>query len=146
MTLTVYQITAKFPHKIFPIIEGEPDCHITHTMWTLLYGNTSTLSTTLGGYNRGNVGLIMQDILYAKIPPTPYNALMDPGGTAQVPAQETTAVFSKLRYEHAEARCIFDNHNNMDVAIKTMVLVSVYGPYIFSLHNVFTWYMGSLTK
>ena len=34
----------------------------------------------------------------------------------------------------------------MDVSLKTMVLESVNITYIFALHNIFTGYIGSLTK
>ena len=43
MALTMDQITAKFPHKVFSIIEGEPKYESIHNMWTLLYGYASTL-------------------------------------------------------------------------------------------------------
>ena len=71
-------------------------------MWNLLYGNYSTLSTKLGGGNHGNIGIIMQDMIYEKILPTPYNAPMDPGGTTQVPSQATMAVRLQLQDKHAK--------------------------------------------
>ena len=53
------QITVKFPHKVFPILEGEPDYQIIHDMWDLLYGNAYTIPTTLrGGYHR-HIRLVM---------------------------------------------------------------------------------------
>ena len=39
MALTVDQITAKFPHKVLPIVGVEPDYQIIHGMWTLLHSN-----------------------------------------------------------------------------------------------------------
>ena len=53
------QITAKFTHKVFPIIEVKPDYRSIHNMWILLYGNTPTLSTTLGGGNNGTIGVVI---------------------------------------------------------------------------------------
>ena len=49
MEISMDQTAVKFPQKIFPIIEGEPDYHIIHNTWTLLYDNSSILSTTLWG-------------------------------------------------------------------------------------------------
>ena len=106
MSLMVDQITVKFPHKVFLIIEVEPDYHITHNMLTLLYVKVSTLSTTLGGGNHGHIGVVIWDTLYATILPTTYNAPLYPGITTQVPAQATTAVYLKIKCKHAEACCI----------------------------------------
>ena len=44
----------------------------------------------------------MQDMIYEKILPTPYNAPMDPGGTTQVPSQATMAVRLQLQDKHAK--------------------------------------------
>ena len=106
MALTVDQINAKFPYKVFPVVEGEPDYQIIHNMCTPLYVNSLTLITTQGGGNYGKIRLIMKDTLYMTISPTPYNTPMDPGGTSHIPTQATTAVRSQLRYEHTEAHRI----------------------------------------
>ena len=50
---------------------------------------------------------------------------MYPGVTAQVPTQTTTVVHLQLQDEDAEARQIHDNNNNMDAALKTMLLEEV---------------------
>ena len=65
MALTVDQIAAKFPHKVFPMIEGEPNYQRNHEMWNLLYGNASTLKTTLDGGKHGHNAIFTRDTLYA---------------------------------------------------------------------------------
>ena len=116
------QITTKFPHKVFPIIQGEPNYHRIHDMWNLLYGNAPTLSTTLGGGNHRNIRIVMRDTLYATIYPTPYSDPVDPGGKAQVTTQATMEVCSQLRDQHAEDHHIHDNYHNIGAALKNMVL------------------------
>ena len=111
-------------------------------MWTLLYVNAYILLDKLGGRNHGNIALVMQDTLYATISPITYNAPVDPGVTGKVPAQETTSVCSQLQEKHVEDHPIHGNHNNMEAAIKNMVLKEVDSTYTFSLHNIFTGYMG----
>ena len=91
-------------------------------MCTLLYVNAYTLSITLVVGNHGYISIFMQDRLYMKVSPTPYNTPVDPGVTDQVPAQDTVAVFSQLIDEHSGARTKHDNHRNMYTALKTMVL------------------------
>ena len=97
MELTVDQIVAKLPHKVFPVIEVEPYYQSIHGMWDLLYSNTSTLATAIGGGNHGHIGITMWNTLYTKILPIPYNVPMDPGGTSISPAQATTEVGLKIQ-------------------------------------------------
>ena len=92
MALTVDQIIAKLAHKAFCVNKGRPDCPIIHSMWSLLYGNTSNLTTKLGGVNHRHIGIIMRDTLYTTILPTPYNAPVETGGTSTVPPKDTTEV------------------------------------------------------
>ena len=82
MALYFYQIVANFTHTAFPVIGGKPYYQIIHNMWTLLYGNTSTLTTKPGGGNHSQIRIIVRDMLYVTISPTPYDAPVDPGGTA----------------------------------------------------------------
>ena len=97
MALTMDQFTAKFPHKVFHIIKGETDYQSIHIMRTLLYGNASTLSTTMRGGNHSHIRFIMQNMLYTKISPMPYNVSVDTVGTAQLPTQDTTEVHSHIQ-------------------------------------------------
>ena len=128
------------------MIKGDTNYHIIHDMWNFLYGNTHNLTTTLRKGNHGHIRIVTRETLYATILPTPYTVPVYPGGTAHITAQATMAVISQLRDEHAEDRCIHKNNHNMDTALKSMVLEGVQITYIFALHNIFTGYMGSLTK
>jgi hypothetical protein len=49
MGLSVHDIVAKFPIKILPTINDEPDYGNINNMVQLLYGNAAALATTLGG-------------------------------------------------------------------------------------------------
>ena len=60
----------------------------------------------------------MKDTLLTTISPTPYTVSVEPGGTAQVHAQATMAVFLQLQDNNTEACPIHDNNNNMDVTQK----------------------------
>ena len=141
MALYLEQIIGKFMHKYFPAINRKADYQSIHDIWTLLYGNTSTVTTVMVGGNHGHIRFIMEDTIYMKILPTPYDVTVDPGGTAEVPLQATTSKHSQLRDKTAEACCINDNHQNMDMFLKTMVLDMIDNTYVFALHNVIwdTW-------
>ena len=58
MALSVDQIFAKFLHKAFPVMDSKQDHQRIHGMQTLLYGNTSILTTMLGGGNHSNIRLV----------------------------------------------------------------------------------------
>ena len=131
IAISVDQIIVNFLHKSFPVIDVEPDYHITHYMWTLLYVNAHILTTILGGGNHGHIGIVTQDMLYGTISPTPYFALVDLGVTATVTPQAITAQLSKLQDEHDEARRIHENYYNVDADLKTMVLYEVDNTYVF---------------
>ena len=94
-------------------------------MQILLYGNASTLLTKMGGLNQGQIGIIMQDMIYSTISTMPYNAHVDLGGTVKVTSQVTTEVSSQLWDKQAEACRIHYNHNKIKAALNTMVRNSV---------------------
>ena len=96
MSLSVDQITAKLPRKCFLVIKEESNYQIIHYMWTLLYGNTSIITTKLGEVNHGHIRFVMQDTLNMTTFSRTYNAPMVPGGTATFPAQATTSVHLQL--------------------------------------------------
>ncbi len=64
---SVDDIVAKFPTKVLPRIDGEPNYETISNMNQLMFGNAATLQTTLGGGIHGHVGLIMKDTLYATL-------------------------------------------------------------------------------
>ena len=80
MGLSVEDIIAKFPMKTLPIISGEPGYASINTMVKFLYGNAASLPTNLGGGKHGNIGLIMNHIIYATLAPNnAYTAPIDLG-------------------------------------------------------------------
>ena len=90
MALSIDQIIEKFNYKSFPVIDSKPDYQSIHNMWTLLYGNNSTLTNNMVEGNHRHIVIVMRDTLYAKISPMPYDAPVDPGVTAKIPLQEKT--------------------------------------------------------
>ena len=86
MGLTVDNIVAKFPIKIFTPIEGKPDYSNISQLIQGLYGNAASLQTSLGGGLHGHVGLIMPVALYSTLTATPYETPPDPGPLPPVAA------------------------------------------------------------
>ena len=102
MALFFDQIIMKFPQKAFPAIEGKIDYHTFHDLGTLIYGNVSNLITTLYGGFHKHIWLVVQDMLYAKISPMPYDKPMNPGGRTTPLLQAPTSQRFPLQYEHPE--------------------------------------------
>jgi hypothetical protein len=142
MTLTVDDIIAKFPTKRLPIIDGEPDYASISTMVQLLYGNAATLTTTLGGGRNGHIGIIMPAELYATLSATPYHGPPDPGPIPIHSAAANSAARETDRINHRAAQKLFEQHNNMNDALKTQIIDSIADTYIGELRNRYTGYMA----
>lgn len=145
MGTKVDDIVAKFPIKTLPRIVGEPEYSTINDLVQTLYGNAATLETTLGGGNHGHIGLIMKPQLYATLSGTPYAAPNDPGATPTIPHGATATQREQARMDHAVLRKIYENHANMDVALKTLLLEAVEECYVNELRNRYTGYLGVST-
>ena len=100
----------------------------------------------LGGGNHGNIKIIMWNTLYVIISLLTYDAPVGLIIIETVPLQATTEKFPQLQDWHDEALHIHSHHKKKDMALHKMVIKTVKITYIFTLHNVFTWYMGLPTK
>jgi hypothetical protein len=141
MTLTVDDIIAKFPTKRLPIIDGEPDYASISTMVQLLCSNAATLMTTLGGGRNGHIGIIMPAELYATLSDRPYLRPSDPG---PIPIHSAAANFAARetdRINHKAAQKLFEQHNNMNDALKTQIIDSVADTYSanYAIDTQATW-------
>jgi hypothetical protein len=146
MALSADDIVSKFPVKTLPTIHGEPDYETINNMVQTLYGNAASLSTTSGGGAHGHIGIIMTQALYATLTATPYNAPPDPGTVPQIPGNANTAAREAIRIAHKEARRIYDNHVNMDDALKGQVIDTIDDTYLCEMRNKYTGYLGVTTR
>ena len=146
MALSVDDIVAKFPSKTLAQITGEPDYDSINHMVQSLYGNAASVATTLGGGAHGHIGIIMRQQLYATLTATPYTAPNDPGALPNIPATASAATCELIRTQHKEERRIFDNHINMDDALKSQVIDTIQEPYIVEMRNKYTGYLGITTR
>ena len=143
---SIDDIVAKFPMKILPLIPGEPDYDCISQLNQIMYGNATTLPTTLGGGSHCHVGLIMKAALYVTLSATAYVTPIEPPLTPDVPSTATSASRQQLCNQYAEEHQIFTNHGNVDDALKTQLLDSVEEPYVSELRNRYTGYMGVTTR
>jgi uncharacterized protein (DUF433 family) len=71
---------------------------------------------------------------------------MDPGALPTIPLGATKAVREQLHTEHHEERRIFDNHHNMDDALKAQVIDTIQDAYLCEMRNKYTGYLGVTTR
>ena len=111
---SVEDIVAKFPRKILPPIPGEPDYDCITQLNQLVYCNSATLTTTLGGRSHSHVGVIMKATLYVTLSPTAYITPVEPPIMPVVPPTATNAARQQLCDQHTEEQRISTIHINMD--------------------------------
>ena len=111
-------------------------------MMQLLYGNTALLSTTLGGGQHGHIDIIMAPQLYKTLVNTPYKRLPDPCITPNHVTGASTAIRKNDFLVHKEERRIYDNHQTMKDALKSIIINAVDEVYIGKLRNKHTGYLG----
>eukprot|EP00957_Ditylum_brightwellii_P197895 15075636-Ditylum_brightwellii.AAC.1 len=78
MTLLTDDVLAKFLYKTLPIIDGQLTYADINKMSKMLYANEAKVPTTLGGGNKGHIGIIMKALLYTTISTTAYVAPTEP--------------------------------------------------------------------
>eukprot|EP00957_Ditylum_brightwellii_P142062 10823333-Ditylum_brightwellii.AAC.1 len=97
-------------------------------MSKMLSANASKVPTTLGGGNKGHIGLIMKALLYTTISTTAYVApteLTMPTNVSGTGAERELA----LR-QYKIAKTIFDNHVTIEETIKNMIVAAVHEAYL----------------
>ena len=142
MVLSVDDVVAKFPMKKMPNIDGEPNYGNINTMMQLLYGNAASLPTTLVGGQHGHIGIIMTPQLYTTLANTPYKSSPDPGITPTHVIEATAEIQQTDFLVHKEGRRIYDDHQTMKDALKSIIIDVVDKVYIGELRNKYTGYLG----
>ena len=85
---TADDIVVKSPTKNIPPITGEPNYDSISQLDQLIYCNTATLPTPLGGGAHGRVDLIMKATIYTTLSATTY---VTPTVLAIIPEIQSTA-------------------------------------------------------
>ena len=80
--------------------------------------------------------------LYTTLSATPYDPPNDPGPTPNHATNATIAVRKHTILAYKEARHIYDNHSNMDDALKAQVIDTIEDTYLCEMHNKYTEYLG----
>jgi hypothetical protein len=130
---------ARFPHQIFPTVEGEPDYKIIHTNRKFLEANSRAIDTELGGGTLGHLGLIISDASYSIIAPpeagdptfwdTPRAPRRAPSTT-----DGTAAQFSAARHVWEEDAQTYQTYTSVQQALKKQI-IGVFEPMYLEILN-----------
>eukprot|EP00957_Ditylum_brightwellii_P034661 2627375-Ditylum_brightwellii.AAC.1 len=78
MALSTDDVLARFVYKMLQIIDGQLTYADFNKMSKILYANAAKVATTLQGGNKGHIGLVMKELLYAMILTIPYTEPTEP--------------------------------------------------------------------
>jgi hypothetical protein len=140
-------IVAQFPVKIIPTITGEPDYDTINQMVQTLYGIAASCATILEEGTHRHISNRMTPPLYVTLTTnTPYETPIDPGALPIIPPSAPKAVQEQLHTEHYEEQRVFDNHLNMDNALKAQVINTIQADnHLYEMQNEWTRYLGVTT-
>ena len=142
MALSMDDIMAKFPLKKIEPIDGEPTYVHINGKVQLLYGNAASLPTPLGDGNHRHIGLIMAPALYTTLSTTSYVFPEDPGITPTYTVGKSVAARNTTRFQHAEAKKVFENHSNMEDALKALIVETIQDAFLCKKRHKYTGYLG----
>ena len=68
--MSAEDVTAKFPIKAITNIIGDPTYKSIKELRKALYANAAAISKTLGGWNNGHVGILVNTSVYTNVAAT----------------------------------------------------------------------------
>ena len=139
---SVEEIISKFTVKHLPKIDGEPTYESINQWMQLLYANAATLPTTLGGGRYGHIVMIMQPALYATLSTVAYNTPTDPGPLPIFRRTDTDQARQETSNEFYENKRVFENHFNMDQALKLLIIEAIDAVYIDERRDRYTAFLN----
>eukprot|EP00957_Ditylum_brightwellii_P109917 8384276-Ditylum_brightwellii.AAC.1 len=109
-------------------------------MSKMLYTNAAKVLATLGGGNKGHIGLIMKASLYVTISTTAYAAPTEL--TMPTKSSGTGGERELALRQYKAAKTIFNNHVTIEETIKNMIMAVVHEAYLGVLQDKYTEYLG----
>ena len=144
MALSVDDIKAQFPTKTLPVVVGEPTYENIRVLTEALYGNAASLHAYTGGGKHGHIGLIMPATLYAILSSTAYATPTDPGEFPEDYTNEAERLTNNRKY--LGERRTYDNHNNMDNALKSQIIDTIHETYLCEKRKRLIGFLGVSTR
>jgi hypothetical protein len=116
--LTVEEIINGFPNPIIPKIDHEPKFEDIQVATCLLNSSAISIPSMAGGGANGHLGIIMTQVEYATISPSPWVEPYNPHAVPIIPPGTTAVDAAQNARVHAECLRIYINRINVDQALK----------------------------
>ena len=94
------------------------------------------------GGQHGHIGIIMTPQLYTTLTNTTYDSPPDTSITTTHAIGASAEICQTNFLIHKEERIIFDNHQTMEDALKSIIIDAVDGVYVGKLRTRYTGYLG----
>jgi hypothetical protein len=119
---TLDELIAGFLHSSLPKVTGEPTFEDLKVIRRLLNTNAMSVASYEGGGRHGHLGIIMINEEYFAIAVDVFPVPVNPGPSAPVVAGMTAAVIAETTQLHREATQVYRTYNNVDQAIKKLLI------------------------
>ena len=143
---SIEKITEGFPFPRIPPIVGQPCYETIAELQLQLNANAASVQSNLGCGQFGHLWLTVQPAVYATISEVEFIPPVNPGGTPIIPDLSTGAQIASIRYTFAQDTALFQRFDNVDKALKQMLIASVDEIFIKSLRNQYVGYGNQTTK
>jgi hypothetical protein len=122
-------------YSSLPKVTGEPIFEDLKVIRRLLNTNTMSVSSYAGGGRHGHLGIIMTNEEYIAITADVFPIPNNPGASAEVVAEMRAAVIAKMTRLHREATQVYRTTQNVDQAIKKLILKAFDNAYLNGLSD-----------
>ena len=129
--------TTNFEYPNLTKISGQPDYELLKLIKDELKANAGSVPSNLGGGTNGHLGLVLTDVEYSTVSPTPYirpthpGPLVIPVGPPAVPQYLRT----EMREDHKEVVRVFREADNVEKALKKQLAEAMPELYLKRFRN-----------
>ena len=123
-----------FKYKTPTPIQGTPTNRTLKHLKTELRANASSVESELGGGDHGYLGLVLTDVEYATVPPTPFAAPAFPGPLVIDPNATQVEALNR-REEHNEQKRAYYECKNVEKALQRHIQDAIEDKYLESMVN-----------
>lgn len=128
----VDSIIAAFPHPPF-VIEGRPSPLDIQHILDSVYGNSTTIISSLGGGQHGHLGLVLSPEDYVQHSNTPFLRPANPGAQAVWAPDATGPQIAGAERQYNTTLRIFMTTENVNIALKNFIFACIHPLYYSAL-------------
>jgi hypothetical protein len=129
------ELIAGFPHSSLPKVAGGPTFEDLKVIRRLLNTNAMSRASYEGGGRHGHLGIIMNNKEYFAIAVDVFPVPFNPGPSAPFMTGMAVAVIAETTRLHREVTQVYRTYNNVDQAIKKLLIEAFDDTYLNALSD-----------